>query len=118
MTATRPETRPPSPPAPAAGAGGALARDARPHPARTYVTVWAALVSLTGVTVAVAKGGLLPGSGVLVALGIASLKAALVAGWFMHLRTEPPLLRTLVFVALAALGGMLALTFADVWFRG
>jgi cytochrome c oxidase subunit 4 len=81
------------------------------------VLVWVALVALTAATVAVAKGGLLARYSVLGALGIASLKAALVLGWFMHLRYESRLLRLAVLVALAAVGGMLALTFSDVWFR-
>jgi cytochrome c oxidase subunit IV len=85
--------------------------------ARTFVLVWAALIALTAATVAVAKGGLLSRYSVLGALGIASLKATLVLGWFMHLRYESRLLRTLVLVALAAVSGMLALTFSDVWFR-
>jgi cytochrome c oxidase subunit 4 len=85
--------------------------------ARTFVTVWAALVALTGITVAVAKGGLLARYSVLGALGIATLKAGLVLGWFMHLRYESRLLRTLVLMALAAVGAILALTFTDVWYR-
>jgi cytochrome c oxidase subunit 4 len=85
--------------------------------ARTFVLLWAALVALTATTVVVAKGGLLSRYSVLGALGIASLKATLVLGWFMHLRFESRLLRTAVLVALAAVGGILALTFSDVWFR-
>jgi cytochrome c oxidase subunit IV len=84
---------------------------------RTFVLVWAALVALTATSVAVAKGGLLDRYSVLGALGIAGVKAVLVLGWFMHLRYESRLLRTAVLVAVAALAGILALTFADVWFR-
>jgi len=92
-------------------------REAPILPTRTFLLVWAALVALTAATVAVAKGGLFARFSVLGALGIASLKAALVLGWFMHLRYESRLLRLAVLVALAAVGGILALTFADVWFR-
>lgn len=87
-------------------------------PTRTFVLVWAALVALTGAAVAVARGGLPARLGAPAALGIATIKAALVLGWFMNLRHESWLLRTIVLVALAALGGILALTFTDVWFRG
>ncbi|HEY6001103.1 MAG TPA: cytochrome C oxidase subunit IV family protein [bacterium] len=92
-------------------------RDVPILPARTFVAVWTALVALTATTVAVAKGGLLARYSVLGALAIASLKAGLVVGWFMHLRYESRLLRALVLMALAAVGAILALTFADVWYR-
>jgi cytochrome c oxidase subunit IV len=54
---------------------------------RTYVTVWAALLVMTAVTVAVSflNMGLWNAA---VALIIASIKAILVALYFMHLRHE------------------------------
>jgi cytochrome c oxidase subunit 4 len=86
-------------------------------PARTFLLVWAALLALTAATVAIAKGGLLGGAGVLAALGIASLKAGLVLAFFMHLRYESRLLQRLALLALLTLLTILAGTFADVWYR-
>lgn len=58
---------------------------------KIYITVFAALAVLTVVTVAVANLEFLhqrPGLGIAVALVIASIKAGLVAGYFMHLISE------------------------------
>ena len=65
-------------------------------PLRVYLSIFAALLVLTGATVAVARIDL----GVLnnvVALGIATLKAVLVVLWFMHVKYSSRL--TWVFVA-------------------
>lgn len=60
-----------------------------PHvlPPRVLVGTAAALVLLTAVTVAVARVDL-GAANVAVALGVATVKATLVALWFMHLRYE------------------------------
>ena len=84
---------------------------------RTLLLVWAALLALTAVTVAVARGRLLAGYSVLGALGIASLKAGLVLAFFMQLKYESRLLRGLALLAVATLLTILAGTFADVWYR-
>ena len=58
---------------------------------KIYITVFAALAVLTVVTVAVARLEFLhqrPGLAITVALIIASIKAGLVAGYFMHLISE------------------------------
>jgi cytochrome c oxidase subunit 4 len=62
-------------------------------PVRLLVGVWAALVALTIVTVAVTyiPAEYLGPFTLWVALGIAGLKAALVALYFMHLRWDRPL---------------------------
>ena len=64
-----------------------------------------ALLVLTAATVAVSSLNLGPGAGVVVAVGIATLKATLVVLYFMHLRYESPfhgwvLACALLFVAL------------------
>lgn len=71
---------------------------AEPHvghvvPLRLLVGVWAALVVLTVVTVAVTyiPAEVLGPFTLWVALGIAGLKASLVALYFMHLRWDRPL---------------------------
>ena len=70
-----------------------------PH-VKTYMAVFAALMFLTVVTVAVSYLQLPIVGAVFAALVIATLKASLVAAFFMHLRRE----RTLIY-------GLLALTF-------
>lgn len=54
---------------------------------KTYVLVWAGLIILTATTAAVSYINLGPWSG-FIAIFIASLKALLVALFFMHLRYE------------------------------
>ena len=55
---------------------------------RTYMVVFATLAVLTVVTVAVSYLDLSTGMGILLALVIASVKASLVAAYFMHLIDE------------------------------
>jgi len=61
----------------------------RPHivPGRVLLAVWGGLLGLTVVTVAASRIDL-GGANLWVALGIATLKATLVALIFMHLRWE------------------------------
>lgn len=67
---------------------------------RIYITVFAALAVLTVVTVAVGYIHLPIIPALVVALVIATIKAGLVAGYFMHLLTEERLIRSLVFMTL------------------
>lgn len=54
----------------------------------TYLTIFGALLVLTVVTFAVSYAEL-PGSwSIIAAIGVASVKAFLVAGWFMHLKYD------------------------------
>ncbi|MCZ6508489.1 MAG: cytochrome C oxidase subunit IV family protein [Acidobacteria bacterium] len=76
---------------------------------RRYWVVFAALVTLTAITVAVSYLGLSPGMAVFVALLVACVKGGLVAGVFMHLISEKQaiyslLLLTVVFFAFLMLG--------------
>lgn len=81
--------------------GGGHAGDAIPlaHviPAQVLVAVFAALIVLTGVTVAVTWVDLGPWN-LVAAMAIATVKASLVALYFMHLRYDHPF-HGLVFVA-------------------
>jgi cytochrome c oxidase subunit 4 len=63
------------------------------HPVRVrgYLTVFATLLVLTVVTVGVASLNLSEGTTVLVAVSIATIKATLVALFFMHLKGEKPM---------------------------
>jgi cytochrome c oxidase subunit 4 len=51
------------------------------------------------------------------ALTIASVKTTLVLLYFMHLKYEPSLFKTLVVVVVFALATFIILTFLDVLFR-
>ena len=76
--------------------------------ARPYLTIFAALLALTLVTVFVASLHLPPVPTVTIGLAIASAKAALVIMFFMHLKGEKPMvywplaLTMFLFVALFA----------------
>lgn len=74
---------------------------ALPHPVPAWVllAVWGALMVLTVVTVAVTylPMGDLPAMGLWIAMGIATVKAVLVALYFMHLWWDRPF-HSIVFV--------------------
>lgn len=84
---------------------------------RTYVLVFATLLALTAVTTAVAFRDLGPGNN-LAALGIAFLKAALVALYFMHARNSPRMTRLVIAAALMWLLILVGLTLGDYATRG
>ncbi len=83
---------------------------------KTFISVWAALVALTVITVLVAqahKGN----TSVLVPLVIATTKASLVLWYFMHLKYEKKLFKLMLLVPIITLLVILGLTFLDIWFR-
>lgn len=80
-----------------------------------YILVWLALMSLTGITVAVAGinfGGLT----IATALIIAAIKSFLVLKVFMHLRSESKTFRAFVGVAILFLLISFILLFSDYSF--
>ncbi len=79
--------------------------------------VWAALLMLLGMTIAVAKLSLLAQYSVIGSLFIASLKAGLVLVYFMHLKYEGWIVKGMLALALGSLTLIIMLTFSDVWFR-
>ena len=81
-----------------------------------YVAVWGALILLTGVTVAVSYADL-GVMNVVVALLVASVKAALVALYFMHLRSESRLVRVFALTPIFFLVLIVAGTLVDTLFR-
>ena len=83
---------------------------------RTYVAVWGALIVLTGVTVLVSYVHL-GMMNVVVALIIASVKASLVALYFMHLRTESRLVWGFALTPIFFLVLIIAGTLSDTLFR-
>jgi cytochrome c oxidase subunit IV len=82
----------------------------------TYVAVWLSLLTLTGITIAIATMHLGRFS-TLTALLIASIKASLVLWFFMHLKYERKLFQFLFLIPLATLTVIIALTFLDIGYR-
>ena len=83
---------------------------------RTFVLVWVALVTLTAITVTVAKADLGAFS-MLTAIMIASVKAGLVLWFSMHLKYEKRLLKLLLLVPIITLAVIIGMTFIDVGYR-
>jgi len=72
---------------------------------RRYVGVFAALLGLTAVTVAVAELNVGVRLGIVIAMAIAAIKASLVAAVFMHLSAERRwIYGILIFVVVMAAG--------------
>lgn len=83
-------------------------------PAKTYGIILGALLVFTAITVSAA--GINFGSpvvNVVVALTIATIKASLVALYFMHLRYDKPLNAVIFVAGLSCLGLFLMATFGD-----
>jgi len=86
-------------------------------PPKIYFAVFTALIVLTATTTAISFLDLGPWNTV-VALGIAFVKATLVALFFMHVKYSPPLTRIVVAGGLFWLAILLALTLSDFLTRG
>ncbi|MGE5809329.1 MAG: cytochrome C oxidase subunit IV family protein [Nitrospirota bacterium] len=85
-------------------------------PDRVFVSVWVALIILTGVTIKAAQMRMGEWS-MLANLLIASTKASLVLWFFMHLKYESRLFRMLLFVPIVTITVIIGLTFFDIWYR-
>ena len=85
-------------------------------PYATLVKVWAVLLGLTALLVFVSRA-YHEALSVPAMLTITPLKAGLVFYFFMHLKYEGVLLKTMLFVALATLVIFLGLLFIDVLVR-
>ena len=79
-------------------------------------TVWLGLLTLTALTVWVARHNMGIGH-VWGSLAIAVGKGGLVIAFFMHMKYEERLLRWLLFLALSILAIFIGLTFFDVLYR-
>jgi cytochrome c oxidase subunit 4 len=83
---------------------------------RVFIPVWVALVVLTAITVAAANMRL--GSlSTITAIVIASIKAAIVLWFFMHLKYERRLFKILALLPIGLLALIIAITFLDIWYR-
>ncbi len=85
-------------------------------PYKTFMMIWIALLILTGVTVWVAQYNLGP-MNIWVALGIATVKSALVVAVFMHMKYESLLFKLSLLSALAILAIFIGFNFFDVLYR-
>jgi cytochrome c oxidase subunit IV len=81
-------------------------------PARVLVGVFAALMVLTAITVGISYVDL-GEVNLIVALGVATLKATLVALYFMHLRYDKPFNAIIFVIGVAFLGLFLMVTMLD-----
>ena len=82
----------------------------------TSIKVWATLLALTAVLVALSASRV-PRLAVLGLLVITPTKASLVLFYFMHLKYESAALKYMVAIALAVLVIFVGLTFTDYLFR-
>ncbi|MGH7802009.1 MAG: cytochrome C oxidase subunit IV family protein [Thermodesulfobacteriota bacterium] len=85
-------------------------------PYRTYVWIWVALMIFTAITVGVSyfHFGIF---NVVVALTVASIKASLVALYFMHLKFEDKITWVFALYPLGLLALLIGLSVSDVFFR-
>jgi cytochrome c oxidase subunit 4 len=83
---------------------------------RTYVLVWLALTIFTVITIAVSyiNFGVL---NIVIALAIASFKAALVALFFMHLKYEDKVTWIFALYPIALLALLIGLNISDIFYR-
>jgi len=78
-----------------------------------YISVWVGLVGLTAITVALA-GLNLAGLAVVAALAIAIIKSTMVAGYFMHVKSDNKVFKIFIGVCLAVFLIVVILTFFDL----
>lgn len=83
---------------------------------RFLTLIWVGLMALTVITVAVSKVDL-GYMNVIVAMGVASIKASLVIFFFMHLKYENWIIKGMVLTAFIILAIAIGLTFVDVGYR-
>ena len=91
-------------------------QDHGPLSYRFLTLIWAGLMVLTAITVAVSRVDL-GFMNVAVALGVASIKASLVIFFFMHLKYENWIIKGMVLTAFVILAIAIGLTFVDVGYR-
>jgi len=83
---------------------------------RTYIVTWIALVILAAVSIVIINldTGV---SGIVVALIIASVKAALILYFFMHLRYEGRFFKLACLLPIIVLTFFIGFTFLDIFYR-
>jgi cytochrome c oxidase subunit 4 len=87
-------------------------------PLKTNIATLMILIALTAITVITAKFVHLGGGGNLIlAMAIASVKATVVFGWFMHLKYEGMMNRVIAVCGLGFLFLFFGLSYVDLFFR-
>ncbi len=81
----------------------------------TLIKVWATLLVLTGALVVSSR--LSSGAAVWAMLSVTPLKAGLVFYFFMHVKYETIVLKTMLFVALSTLVVFIGMLFFDIAWR-
>jgi cytochrome c oxidase subunit IV len=81
-----------------------------------YISVWIGLVGLTVITVALA-GVNLAGLAVATAIAIATIKAGMVANYFMHVKFDNKIFKIFIAICLVIFLIMIILTFFDLIYR-
>jgi len=83
---------------------------------KTYIIVWATLMVMTAITVYVSyiNFGML---NIVIALVIASIKASIVALYFMHLKIEDSITWVFALFPLTLLALLIAMTMTDMFTR-
>lgn len=85
---------------------------------KTYVAVAVALIILTAITVWASKIDFgAPAINIVIAMAIASIKASLVALWFMHLKYEDVLTWIFVIFPIALLALLIGFSLSDELLR-
>lgn len=90
------------------------------HPikATTYITVFALLVCLTVLTLLQPMLMKLPlASALSIQMGIAFMKAFLIVAYYMHIKSNTPLFRVLIYGSLAILGVIYIIMAIDTYYR-
>ena len=87
-------------------------------PMSTYYTVYGLLLVLTVATVAVSYAGLPSGPSLFVAMAVASVKATVVALWFMHLKYDTSFNRMVFASAILFMAVFFGFTLTDLGSRG
>lgn len=85
-------------------------------PARVYFLIWFTLICLTGVTLGVTYLDMGKWA-IFTAILVASVKAALVTLYFMHLKFERRVIHVILLVTLASFAVFFILVFTDYPFR-
>jgi cytochrome c oxidase subunit 4 len=104
----------------ASNAHDAGGHGSEPHvlPLKTYFAVFGALLVLTVLTVVVSVIGLPPTLSIIVAMIVASMKAALVVLWFMHLKFDDRFYSLIFVISIFFLGLFFVFTAMDALTRG
>ncbi len=81
-----------------------------------FIKIWLALIVLTGITVGVCYLDMQKWT-IFTAMLVATVKAALVILFFMHIRYEKPIIKWMVLILIATYAVFIILTFSDYSFR-